>query len=163
MLVRFSKRNGTPVLTCVREDGTTTWSKSAHGAFFGPHDLMHYAVETTLGMRQAFFGLIAAGWDIATFAERGAAARLPAEALLAEHVVNVLLQEQAAGSASEAGAFNRTLAAAMAGAPGVARLRGLTEGELSQIRERFGELLGRFRALGADGSLELPFPQESPG
>ena len=31
------------------------------------HDLIHYVVETTLGYREAFFGLLAAGWDIQDF------------------------------------------------------------------------------------------------
>ncbi len=147
------------MLTCVREDGTVTWSKSGHGGFFGPHDLMHYAVETTLGLRRAFFGLIADGWDVTTFEEPGIAARLPAEALHAEQIVNLLLQEAIAGEPRSAEDFNATLVAAVAGAkrtqpaPPV-----LTELQLGRIREKFGELSARYRELGAGESLEAPFP-----
>src|SRR5262249_6522068 len=98
MVVHSSRPKGTPVLTCVRDDGSSTYSKSAHGEFFAPHDLMHYVVETTLGFRRAFFGLIAAGWSIPAFAEPGAAAKLPPEALHAEHIVNLLMHEQAFGN-----------------------------------------------------------------
>jgi len=158
MLIRFSRPKGTPVLTCVRDDGTMTWSKSAHGGFFGPHDLMHYAVETTLGMRRAFFGLIAEGWEVTTFAELGAA-RLPAEALHAEQIVNLLLQEASEAEARSAEEFNATLAAAIAAArkpqPAVTML---TELQLRRIRERFAELSARYRSLGEGASLEVQFP-----
>ena len=160
MQVRFSRPKGTPVLTCVRADGSSTYSKSAHGAFFGPHDLMHFAVETTLGMRGAFFGLIAAGWTIEQFSEPGAAARLPAEALLAEHIVNLLMQEVTYGPVRDAKGFNSVLAEAMAGGKhgGSAAARSLAEDELREIRERFAELLGRFQTLAPGESLDLEFP-----
>lgn len=159
MLIRFARPKGTPVLTCVRDDGSVTWSKSAHGGFFGPHDLMHYAVETTLGMRRAFFGLVAEGWDVVTFEERGAAARLPAEALYAEQIVNLLLQETVEGGRRAATEFNSTLAAAVAGArKALPAPPMVTELQLSQIRDRFDELARRYRTLGEEESLEVSFP-----
>ncbi len=160
MLVRFSKPKGTPVLTCVRADGSSTYSKSAHGAFFGPHDLMHFAVETTLGLRQAFFGLIAAGWTIEQFAEPGAAARLPAEAIFAEHVVNLLMQEATYGPARDAAEFNRVLSQVMAGEnrSSGSTVRVVTEDELRLIRERFAQLLGEFQALKLGETLDREFP-----
>src|SRR6185295_13549449 len=113
VLIVFTKPKGTPVLTCTRDDGTSTYSKSAHGPFFGPHDLMHYAVETTLGFRDSFFGLIARGRTIASFNEPGAAANLPPEAILTEHIVNLLQQEQASGAIARADEFNQTLDASL--------------------------------------------------
>ena len=49
MVIRLTKGKGEKpgTLTCVRDDGTTTWQKSSE--YFARHDLMHYAVETTLG------------------------------------------------------------------------------------------------------------------
>jgi len=160
MRVRFSKSNGIPVLTCIRADGSSTYSKSAHGAFFGPHDLMHYAVETTLGLREAFFGLISSGWCIEEFAAPGAAARMPGEALLAEHIVNLLLQEASYGPARDAASFNGVLSQTMAGAKhgGRAAARSLSDEELRRIREQFAELLGRFEAMGPGESLDREFP-----
>jgi hypothetical protein len=52
-------------LTAVRPNGSRTWSR-LH-PFFPAHDLLHYAVETTLGFHEAFFGLLAAGWAIDDF------------------------------------------------------------------------------------------------
>lgn len=152
MLIRFSRPKGTPVLTCVRGDGSSTYSKSAHGDFFGPHDLMHYAVETTLGLREGFFGLIAAGWTIEQFAERGAAARLPAEALLAEQIVNLLLQEATFGPAGDAEALNDMLRRVVG-----PQVRAVTDGELATIRERFAKSLAEFRALGPGETLDREF------
>lgn len=66
MTIRFSKgKNGKPdTMACVRDDGSSTWEPSQVGI---KHDLIHYAVETTLGYEEAFFGLIARGRDIAAF------------------------------------------------------------------------------------------------
>lgn len=72
-------------LSCQRADGTVTWSRVS--AFFPTHDLTHYAVESTLGFRHGFFGLIAEGWHLADFTQPGVAARLPREALVAENIV----------------------------------------------------------------------------
>lgn len=65
MLIRFSKgrRADKPdVLTCVREDGSTTWMHERPGFVY--HDLAHYAVETTFGYRYGFFGLVRSGGDV---------------------------------------------------------------------------------------------------
>ncbi|MFM8779973.1 MAG: hypothetical protein ACKOFO_00550 [Gemmatimonadota bacterium] len=53
--------DGRPSLACVREDGTRTWAR-VH-PFLPTHDLTHCAVESVLGVDDAFFGLIALGWD----------------------------------------------------------------------------------------------------
>lgn len=160
MLVSFSNPKGTPVLTCTRDDGTSTYSKSRHGAFFGPHDLMHYAVETTLGLKESFFGLVAQGRSIGSFNEPGAVATLPAEAVHTEHIVNQLHQEQTFGTPTNAEEFNRTLLASVAGAKskGLPPPRMLSEDELRLIRERFAQLLHQYRSLGPEGRIKLEFP-----
>ena len=53
------------VLCCTRQDGSVTWQRQTrHAAHFVPHDLTHYAVETSLGYTNGFFGLITEGWDV---------------------------------------------------------------------------------------------------
>lgn len=91
MLISLTKQGGLTVLTCTRRDGSVTWQKSARGGFFGQHDLLHYAIETTLGLRESFFGLVAAGRSIESFLEPGTAAALPIEALNTELMVNQLM------------------------------------------------------------------------
>jgi hypothetical protein len=44
-------------------------------------------VESVLGYEQAFFGLIASGWEIDEFAKPGASKRTPPQAICAENVV----------------------------------------------------------------------------
>jgi len=70
MIIRLSKgkndKSGT--LTCLRDDGSSTWQKSSD--YFAYHDLIHYAVETTLGFRDAFLGLVAKGKGLDEFGTR---------------------------------------------------------------------------------------------
>jgi len=114
MLIRFSRPKGVPVLTCVRDDGRATYSKSRHGEFFALHDLLHYAVESTLGLRDSFFGLVARGWTIADFDGPGVLEKLPPEAGQTEFIVGLLLQDYMAGEPGSADEFNRALMASFA-------------------------------------------------
>jgi hypothetical protein len=92
MLIHLKKgRDGPSTLACVRDDGSRTWGREH--PFFPLHDLAHCIVESVLGFDEAFFGLIAAGWDIDDFAKPGASTKLPPQALLAEHIVGVLDRE----------------------------------------------------------------------
>ncbi|MBV9849884.1 MAG: hypothetical protein JO250_09450 [Armatimonadetes bacterium] len=66
MTIRLTRgKDGPDTLTCVRDDGSCTWQPSSE--FFARHDLIHYAVETTLGYKSAFFGLVAVGRDLDSF------------------------------------------------------------------------------------------------
>ena len=70
MRIRFKKGKNRyklkpDTLTCIRDDGTVTWAHIHHG--FVQHDFAHYVVETTLGFQNAFFGLVAKGYDIPDF------------------------------------------------------------------------------------------------
>ena len=67
MRVRFAKakRPDKPdVLTCLREDGSSTWMHERPGFVY--HDLAHYAAETAFGYRFGFFGLVRSGWDLSS-------------------------------------------------------------------------------------------------
>ena len=72
MLIRLKRVRDGVVLTCVRggEGGSVSVQRTGHGGFFALHDLKHHAVETTLGFRRAFFGLMAEGWSFETFGDR---------------------------------------------------------------------------------------------
>lgn len=92
MLIRFKKVRDGVVLTCIREGGSPAVQRTGHGGFFALHDLMHYAVETTMGWRKAFLGLMAEGWAFETFGDREDPRykAMPAETLWAEHLVAIL-------------------------------------------------------------------------
>lgn len=85
------------VLSCKRKDGSMTWKHVS--PFFIMHDICHYAVETVIPFHEAFFGMIKKGTDITEFElpkeERSIA--LGAEALLTEHLVNLLVIEYTQG------------------------------------------------------------------
>ena len=157
--IHITKRtDGGAVLKCVRSDGTETWQKqSGHqAAFFPLHDLTHYAVESELGIHDAFYGLVAAGWSIADTTGKGTRGALPPDALFVESVVGTLDTERASGSRWTADEFNESAArhAANGGRPAPRRL---TDDELARIRKRRAELFERWRELPAGHALELTF------
>ena len=83
LVIRIKRHaDGAASLSCTRADGSVTWQRQGGklGAVFPPHDLTHFAVETTLGYRHAFFGLVADGWEIADFAAPWPRGRVPDDA-----------------------------------------------------------------------------------
>lgn len=160
LLIRFSrKRDGSTVLRCERADGSVTWQRRAgrQAGFFAAHDLGHYAVETVLGLRYGFYGLLAAGWNITDFGTRDLGDDARPEATLAEHVAGLLDQERGTGHRMHAHAFNAALAAAYR-AQGAAPPRRLTDGDLHRIRQTRAALERRWHALPPGDTLDLPYP-----
>jgi hypothetical protein len=160
LIIEFAKqKDGTSVLRCVRADGSMTWQKQEgkHAAFFPLHDLTHYAVETELGFRRGFYGLIADGWEIAETTGKTARGALPNEALEVEYLVSAFSAERAGGSPSAAEDFNE-LAAAFARAKEMPEPRQLSDEELDRVRSRFNELTTKWRALPAGATMQLAFP-----
>lgn len=148
-------RAGPSTLSCTRADGSRTWAK-VH-PFFPRHDLTHYAVESVLGLNEAFFGLVASGWDLDEFARPGAARRLPPDALFAEHVVGMLDREGAQPEPMLAGAFNEALRAAHPGAA-VHPAMPVDRAVLERIRALRDALVARWEGVPPGESLELAFP-----
>jgi hypothetical protein len=122
--------------------------------FFPTHDLTHYAVESVLEIAEAFFGLVATGWDIDDFAAPGAASRLPPVAVWVEIAVGTLQGSPLGEPADE---VNARIAAAAAGL-GVAHARTLTEAEVHAIRRLRDDVCARWAAVPPGGDLALPFP-----
>lgn len=79
-------------LRCVRRDGSATECALPRQGIL-PHDLIHYVVESTLGWRHAFYGMIAAGADIGPAMEQAhdhGNAALADQAIQAEGIVESL-------------------------------------------------------------------------
>src|SRR5690349_6673456 len=91
------RRDGAIIMRCIREDGSVTWQRgnNATARFFALHDLTHFAVETTLGFRRGFYGLLADGWDITDFGPPWPRGRIPSDAEPAEWIVGALDRERA--------------------------------------------------------------------
>lgn len=146
-------KDGRPSLACVRADGSRTWAR-VH-PFFPTHDLTHCAVESVLGFDEAFFGLIASGWEVDEFAAPGASKRTPAQALCAEHVVGHLER----GVAATAADLNAAIAATAAEA-GVRPCVQVSEVQLAAIRALRSRLVHEWIDLGAGDTMRVAFPAD---
>jgi len=156
MLIQLKKgRDGPATLACVRVDGSRTWGKEH--PFFPVHDLTHCAVESVLGFDEAFFGLIANGWDIDDFAKPRASRTMPFQAIVAEHVVGVFDRERALPAPLTVAEFNETVCASL---PPVPRdtFTPLTDTQVAQVRELQRTLETRWHALPAGATLAIEFP-----
>lgn len=155
MQIRLKKgRDGPDSLACVREDGTSTWKRLQRG--LAAHDLVHYAVESELGIADGFFGLVESGWTMDALAAAEERASIPPGAMWVEFVVNQFLTEGASGEAYDAEAFHETLARSMAKAS-VALPRKLEAEEIARVRGRIVDVVGRWRSLPLGETLELSF------
>lgn len=160
MLVQIKKgRDSQSTLACVRPDGTRTWSK-VH-PFFPVHDITHYAVESVFGFGQAFFGLVASGWTIDGFTDPATRAHLPAEAVLAEHLVGLFDLERGSGRLFSVDEFNEALAESLRH-HGLAPFRPVLAGDLMGVRTLRGDLTARWTTLAPGDTLEVPFPASIP-
>jgi hypothetical protein len=147
--IEISKRpDGAGVLRCTRPDGSVTWQKQAkHGAHFALHDLTHYAVETALGYRRGFFGLIADGWEVEDTTGKGARGPLPTEAVEVERIVGIFDSERGSGTLWTLEEFNQF-------SPRV-----LTEADVQGVRALRGALFQQWSGIASGQKLELKFGQ----
>ena len=145
--IEISKRaDGAGVLRCTRDDGSVTWQKQAkHGTHFALHDLTHYAVETALGYRRGFFGLIAEGWDVDDTTGKGTRGPLPDEAVEVERIVGLFDSERGSGMLWTLDEFN-------AFSP-----RPLTSADIAGVRALRGNLFQQWSAIAPGQKLELKF------
>jgi hypothetical protein len=159
LTVRIKKhRDGSATLTCTRADGTSTWQRQrgAQARFFPLHDLTHFAVETVLGHRRGFYGLVAEGWDLGDFGAPWPRGRIPADAEPAELLVGFLDLERAGGTTWSAAEVNEKLRAYRETNDTFADAT-VTDAQLAAVRARMRELFARWEAVPPGESLELTF------
>ena len=151
--------DGSGLLRCTRDDGSVTWQKQKkHGAHFALHDLTHLTVESVLGFRNGFYGLISQGWDIEDTSGKGARGPLPEEAIEVEYLVGVLDTERNCGVVFGSGEFNGTTAMNAANS-GRRKPREVSEAELARLRATRAELFDEWRATPVGGTLKVEFPR----
>jgi hypothetical protein len=158
LTVEISKRaDGSGVLRCTRANGSVTWQKQTrHAMHFALHDLTHFAVESTLGFRRGFFGLIAEGWEIDDTTGKAARGPLPPEAVEVEHIVGMFDTERASGALLTAEDYN--LHASMRASPSNRpALRRMTDADIAKVRACRGELFSRWSAMEPGSTMELRF------
>jgi hypothetical protein len=151
-------KDGSTALSCRRADGSVTWQhhRGAQGRFFPLHDLTHYAVETVLGRRHGFYGLVADGWDVTDFGKPWPRGPLPSEALTSELIVGFLDSERASMVRWPASDFNEQ-AATFYAQHEIDGMFELTDDELNRIRAARSELFARWGALAPGETLRLEF------
>jgi hypothetical protein len=167
LIIRLARHaDGGATLTCVRSDGSITWQRQRGrtAAFFPRHDLTHYAVETVLGHRRGFYGLVASGWNLTDFGAPWPRGPLPADMDPAELLVGFLDAERAsmaAGGARWTAADLSHHAADYFAAHGLdASPPVVSDEQLAAIRQRRAELFARWDALAVGDVLELVFEPE---
>ncbi|MBA3672371.1 MAG: hypothetical protein H0W68_10185 [Gemmatimonadaceae bacterium] len=160
LVIRLTRRtDGSIVLDLRRPDGTITWQRRTGptAEFFAVHDLTHYAVETVLGYHSAFYGLVAAGWELDDFGTPWPRGPLPADALPAELIVGMFDTERASGVRLAADAFNDSAASWFSNEGAPSRVR-ISDGQLAEMRETLASLVGRWTSLLPGETMELRFP-----
>jgi hypothetical protein len=158
--VQLTKRtDGSVVLRCTRRDGSVTWQRyDKHSDFYPFHDLRHFAVESVLGCRSGFYGLLADGWDIADTGGKGPRGKLSPASIFVEHIVGLLDRESVCGASPlSAVEFNAQLEQMV----GVDPTRTpITETQLIRVRSRSDELHRQWVGMPRGSALDLNFTRE---
>lgn len=151
--------DGSSALTCTRGDGSVTWQRleGGQGAFYPRHDLTHYAVETVLGHRWGFYGLVAEGWKLTDFGTPWPRGPIPADADPSELIVGFLDMHRFMGTEGTAPELRESIAQFYASAGLTAEPPALDDDQLALIHARRGELFARWDALAPGEALELAF------
>ncbi len=156
MIIRLKKGKGKPdVLTCIRTDGSTTWTRLRIPA---QHDLVHYVVETTLGLRDSFYSLVARGVDITDFEKpkEQQTFQPPTEAVQTEYIVGLLQMEMVNGKPS--GDFGGELRS-MCEQNDCSIPDEIDASTLDTIRKRTSELLYQWHTTEPGKTFELSFDE----
>jgi hypothetical protein len=156
----FKKRkDGGCILTCTREDGTSTWTKTSPP--IAEHDLLHFVFETELCYKDAFYGTLAKGYDINAYEDARSkrpkellTSNLSTNTLCLEHMVN-LLQIYLPGNPESMDYKSELKSILMQ-----SRLPYPVELDRSfdLIKDRAWELLDLWKRTEDDGVLRLSFP-----
>lgn len=148
------------ILRCIREDGSDTWSRLHPNMEY--HDLAHIAIEKSLGLKLSFFGLVAMGYNISDFElpedkkpEGLRGISIPEEAIITEHLVNLLMVERFSDGQDEdfIPQLKTILQERNLSFPPY-----LTENTLSVVRTAYDSLISQWQALPNGDSLHITVP-----
>jgi hypothetical protein len=159
LLIRIKKgKDGSGALSCTRADGSVVYQRqnAKQAAFFVRHDLTHYAVETVLGHRKGFYGLLAMGWEFDDFGAKWDKKKFPADADPSELIVGLFDAEHRGDRAWSAAEFNDYARNFMEGLGGSWNVT-LTDEQLDRVRVMLSGLMRKWEAVETSGTLELAF------
>lgn len=164
LLIQLKRlRDGGAALSCTRRDGSIVWQRQGGslGLVFPTHDLTHYAVETVLGYRRAFYGLLDSGWEFSDFAAPWPRGPVPDEARVAELIVSLFETERRMGLSWSADELREQaklyIAAQTSRGKTAPLLPEVSNEQIGRIRRLLAELLARWAATRVEESLDLTF------
>jgi len=155
LTIRIKKKtDGSAALSCTRADGSVTWQRQDGqlGRFFPLHDLTHYCVESVLGFDRAFYGLVAAGWDISDFGKPEYRSQDFSEALLGEVIVGMFDLERITGERGDAADLAEKIALSY-------ESRGQSRPDISVTQEQIDQIRALARSCSNVGAAFLPATQ----
>jgi hypothetical protein len=141
-------------LRCIRRDGSETATAMPRQGIL-PHDLVHYVVESGLGWRHGFLGMVAAGFDIGWSMEQ---AHDPANRSIADQAIHAEAVVESLQAQLWSGGFDDALF--LDGVRGACEVRGrgvpeLEPGVGSRLFEQAQALNARWQQVPFHGALEL--------
>src|SRR3954469_14484998 len=160
LTIRIKKgKDGRAALSCQRSDGSIIYQRQneKQAGFFVRHDLTHFAVETVLGHRKGFFGLIAGGWSFEDFGEKWDKKKYPADAEPSELIVGLFDAENASEAQWSAAEFNLHAKGFMRELGGSEIGEVIDQEQVERVRARIGELMKRWERVKPGGTMELEF------
>lgn len=156
LTIRLARGKDKPdVLTCIREDGSTTWSR-LHAAL-PVHDISHYSVESSLALSSGFFGLVAQGWEITDFGSPYPRGPIPDEAAWVESVVSVFWRTFVQRESPTHEEVREQIAVCLGSYKGSFR-RDISDAEMDAIRALQGEITATWARTPIGSYMELVFP-----
>ena len=156
---RLGRNDKLDRLRCIRRDGSETATAMPRQGIL-PHDLVHYVVESGLGWRDGFLGVVAAGADIGFAMQQthDLANRMSADQAIHAEAVVESLQAQL-----WSGAFDEALF--LDGVRGACEVRGRSVPQLpagigSVLFEQALALNTRWQQVPFHGALELEMSEK---
>ena len=155
MKIQIKKRsNSKHVISYLRDGLETYWIEADN--FLVLHDLCHFAIETTLGYKTAFWGLIASGINPNVFEnkEKRDALELSNEAWYAEHLANLFLIEYTQGSFEN---INEIFKQCMLEHSSNVAMKQFSDTEIKAIRISIDQVIEKWKNIEVDNLLSLEF------
>lgn len=154
LTIQFKKKENQQVIfQCIRTDGSVT-TQNLDESIVG-HDLMHIAVETTLGLEHSFLSLLAKGMEIQDFELEESSTALPLEAIQTEFIVGFLQSELYNGIQFEN--FNAVIQESCA-LKAIEPPAPISDAQLVQIKSMAQSLRKEWLNIKSGETLELSFP-----
>jgi hypothetical protein len=155
---RLGRNDKLDRLRCIRRDGSETATSMPRQGIL-PHDLVHYVVESGLGWRHGFLGMIAAGADIGWTMEQ---THDPANRDATDQAIHAEAVVESLQAQLWSGAFDGALF--LEGVRSACEVRGrsvpaLPSGAGSTLFEQALALNARWQQLPFHGALSLEMPE----